>query len=116
MLESMFQPLIFALKYLYLGLFSLTNSHGLSLILLSCVTSTIVIFLGRLLQTYTDREQQIQDILAPQLRAIRTESTGSIRISEPRLFTNVMPIIPFWHSARLFRSFCSFPSCLQPIT
>jgi len=79
MLESVLYPLIAALKFIYLSLASITGSYGLALILLSCITSSVVMLLGRLLRGYSKREHLIQTILAPQLSAIKAEGNAAIR-------------------------------------
>jgi membrane protein insertase Oxa1/YidC/SpoIIIJ len=79
MLKGLFSPLILFLKYLYLGIYQLTLSPGLSLIGLSLVTAVLVIFLNRLLDTYVKREQQIQAILEPQIITIKEKFQGQER-------------------------------------
>jgi len=79
MLKGIFSPLILLLKYLYLGIYQLTQSPGLSLIGLSLVTTVLVIFLNRLLATFVKREQQIQAILEPQIAAIKDQFQGQER-------------------------------------
>jgi len=74
-------PFVYIIEKLYLILFSITSDYGISLLLLSLVTSILIIFLNWCLSFYPKREKQIQHILSPQIAKIKKESTGAERHS-----------------------------------
>ncbi len=76
MLRGILSPLILLLKHMYLGIYQLSDSLGLSLVGLSLLTSLVVILLNKLLKRYEDREQKVRSILEPQEKLIKDSFKG----------------------------------------
>ena len=67
------------MRFVYLGLVDLTSNYGLSLILLSILSSLAIVPLTKLVSKYSKREGKIQKIIKPQLNKIKAESSGKER-------------------------------------
>lgn len=72
-------PLQVLYQYVYDFCVLLTSSYGWGLICLSVISTIIFIPMKDLAQRIQDKERKIQDILKPQIQAIKSESTGTIR-------------------------------------
>lgn len=64
-------------KALYLFISNLIGSYGISLILLSITTTLLIFPFMRSANKMQANEKHIQDVLAPQLKKIKSESTGA---------------------------------------
>ena len=70
-------PLQFIYEIVYSGLFGLTHNYGWSLILLSFVTTFITVPLGQAVSVHIKKERLIESILDPQIKKIKSTSTGA---------------------------------------
>ena len=72
-------PLELIYKYIYLACVSVAGSYGVGLMVMSLVTFIVFVPLKKWAKKAADKERDIQDILAPQIAKIQSESTGSER-------------------------------------
>ena len=64
-MKSILFPLIFLLKAVYLSIVRICGSFGFSLLILSVVNSTVMLWLGSLISRYPKREALVQSLMAP---------------------------------------------------
>ena len=64
-------PIVLLYKWLYLSLFGLTGSYGISLLLMSVITFLVTSPFMRWAGRIQKNEKHIQDILKPQIETIR---------------------------------------------
>jgi len=69
-------PFVYAIEKVYIAIYSFTSDYGISLLLLSLITSIVIFFLNKLFAIYPERERRIQEILVPQIARIKHESSG----------------------------------------
>ena len=72
-------PLELIYKYIYLACVSVAGSYGVGLIVMSLVTFIVFVPLKGWAKKAADKERDIQDVLAPQIAKIQSESTGAER-------------------------------------
>ena len=70
-------PIVLLYKWLYLSLFGLTGSYGISLLLMSVITFLVTSPFMRWAGRIQKNEKHIQDILKPQIDTIRSQSQGA---------------------------------------
>lgn len=70
-------PIVLLYKWLYLSLFDLTGSYGISLLLMSVITFLVTSPFMRWAGRIQKNEKHIQDILKPQIDTIRSQSQGA---------------------------------------
>jgi membrane protein insertase Oxa1/YidC/SpoIIIJ len=66
-------------KFAYLKIYALTSNFGISLLLLSLVSSMLMILLMRAAKKYPERESKVQGIISPMISKIKNESRGEER-------------------------------------
>ena len=66
-------------KSLYLLISSLIGSYGISLIVLSIVTTILILPFMHWASKVQNKEKHVQDVMAPQLKRINSESKGAER-------------------------------------
>ncbi len=81
-------PFVSLLEWLYLGIYALIGDYGVSLLLLSLVTSLAIALLNKLFAKHPRREREIQQILGPQIKQIKKESTGAERHRRLKMLYN----------------------------
>lgn len=79
MISNLLFPIIWLYRVVFLGVFQISGSLGLSLVFLSLFGGTLSWLLGRIFAKYPAREKEIQAIFAPQLERINKESSGENR-------------------------------------
>ena len=77
--EIFILPIEIIYRAIYLGSVQLTGNYGLSILVLSAVSAVAFIPLGRLAVGMQAGEKKVQQIMAPQLARIRSESKGAER-------------------------------------
>jgi len=75
-MTELLYPFIFVIESLYRFLATITHNFGISLILLSMVTSIFMFAFKTLFNRFPERERKIQAVLQPQIDEITRESTG----------------------------------------
>jgi len=70
-------PIVLLYKWLYLSLFGLTGSYGISLLLMSVITFLVTSPFMRWAGRIQKNEKHIQDILKPQIETIRSQNQGA---------------------------------------
>ena len=70
-------PIVLLYKWLYLSLFGLPGSYGISLLLMSVITFLVTSPFMRWAGRIQKNEKHIQDILKPQIDTIRSQSQGA---------------------------------------
>lgn len=70
-------PIVLLYKWLYLSLFGLTGSYGISLLLMSVITFLVTSPFMRWAGSIQMNEKHIQDILKPQIEIIKSQSQGA---------------------------------------
>ncbi|MCB5231341.1 MAG: YidC/Oxa1 family membrane protein insertase [Candidatus Cloacimonas sp.] len=78
-MSTVLYPLMWLLQIAFLSFYKIIGSYGLSLLLLSVATSTIMAWLGVLIQRYPEREALVQRLMAPKLAAIKNEARAEVR-------------------------------------
>ncbi len=78
-MKSILFPLIFLLKAVYLSIVRICGSFGFSLLILSVVNSTVMLWLGSLISRYPKREALVQSLMAPKLAEIKKEPDAALR-------------------------------------
>lgn len=79
MISNLLFPIIWLYRVVFLSVYQISGSLGLSLVFLSLFGGTLSWLLGRIFAKYTAREKEIQAIFAPQLERISKESSGEDR-------------------------------------
>ncbi len=77
--EIFILPIEIIYRAIYLGSVELTGNYGLSILVLSAVSAVAFIPLGRLAVGMQAGEKKIQQIMAPQIARIRSQSHGAER-------------------------------------
>lgn len=72
-------PLELIYKHIYLACVSVVDSYGVGLMVMSLVTFVIFVPLKKWAKKAAGKERDIQDVLAPQIAKIQSESTGAER-------------------------------------
>lgn len=72
-------PLELIYKYIYLALYLLIHDYGLALLSLSLLNYFMLMPLNKLVRGISETENQLQQILTPQLQKIKESSSGDVR-------------------------------------
>ena len=72
-------PLELIYKYIYLACVSVVGNYGIGLMVMSLITFSVFVSLKKWAKKASDKEQGIQDVMAPQIAKIQSESTGAER-------------------------------------
>ena len=70
-------PLQTIYQFIYEGLYHLIKDYGLSLVCLSVVTAFLISPLEKVVGKYVAKEKQIESILRPQIKQIKSDSKGA---------------------------------------
>lgn len=76
MITSLLFPIILLYRVVFLGIYQISGSFGLSLVFLSFFGGTLTWLFGKIFAKYPAREKEIQAIFAPLLDGIKKESSG----------------------------------------
>ena len=72
-------PIETGYRYLYQALHAVTGSYGVSLVLMSLLTTVLITPLMKYANRVQMKEREIQDVLYPQMEKIKAESVGGER-------------------------------------
>jgi len=72
-MKTLLLPLILILQTIYMAIAGVVGSYGVSLLLLSLITSLIMAWLGSLIKRYPEREALVQSLMASKLERIKQE-------------------------------------------
>ena len=72
-------PLELIYRYVYLACVSCVGSYGAGLVVMSFLTFAVFVPLKKWAKKAADKERDIQDMMAPQIAKIKSESTGGER-------------------------------------
>ena len=72
-------PLELLFRFAYLSCVSVTGSYGIALVALSLLVACVYVPLHRVVNKARDREQEMQDVMAPRIAKIKEKYTGAER-------------------------------------
>jgi len=94
-MKTLLLPLILILQTIYMAIAGVVGSYGVSLLILSLITSLIMAWLGSLIRRYPEREALVQSLMATKLERINKNQIPSNAIYKRLKSINVIDIIPY---------------------